>query len=295
MRIFVTGASGWIGSHVVPELLDAGHQVLGLARSAESAATVELLGAEVHHGSLDELDSLREGAASCEGVVHLGYNHDFTAMGEAAKTDLAALNVFGDVLAGTDGPLVFAAGVLGLGSGQVATELDSPDVAQHPRIAGVQHALGFKDKGVRSVSVRFAPTVHGTGDHGFIATLVGIARAQGVSAYIGEGNSAWPAVHVLDAAALVRLALERAEAGTSVHAVAEQGVATKAIAEAIGAGLALPVMSVPVDGAMEHFGWMGRFFGMDAQASNAITRETLGWDPTHATLLEDLTSGSYFV
>jgi nucleoside-diphosphate-sugar epimerase len=294
MRIFVTGASGWIGSAVTTDLLVAGHQVLGLARSDESADAVDELGAQVHRGSLDDADSLRTGAAACDGVVHLGYNHNFSDMAGAAVTDRAAIEALGSALSGTGRPLVVAAGVLGLSPGTLATEQDQADPAMHPRIANVAKAVALSDHGIRSVAVRFAPTVHGTGDHGFIATIVGIAREKGASAYIGDGSNHWPAVHRLDAAHLVRLAVESAPGGTSLHAVAEQGVPTRAIAEAIGAGLGLPVVSVSPEDTAEHFGWMGAFFGMNSRASSMITRKLLGWNPTHPTLLEDLAEGSYF-
>lgn len=294
MRVFLTGASGWIGSAVVPELLTNGHEVLGLARSDESAAFVAALGADVHRGSLDDLESLRAGASTCDGVIQLGYNHDFSDMAGAAKTDLAAIELFGDVLEGTGGPLVVAAGVLGLSHGRPATELDEPDTSLHPRSAGIQRALSFSDRGIRSAAVRFAPTVHGDGDHGFIATLVAIARDKGISGFIEDGSNRWPAVHRLDAANLVRLTLEKAVAGTSVHAVAEEGVPTKSIAEAIGKGLGIPVRSIPTKEANDHFGWMAMFFGIDSTASNAITRETLGWQPSHPGLLTDLDADYYF-
>jgi nucleoside-diphosphate-sugar epimerase len=294
MRVFVTGASGWIGLATVADLLAAGHQVLGLARSDDSATALEALGAEVHRGSLDDLDSLRLGAKASEAVVHLGYNHNFSDMAGAAATDRGAIEALGSTLIGTGHPFVIASGVLGLGDGAVATEQMTADPSVHPRIANAELALGFADQGVRSASVRFAPTVHGPGDHGFIAILVGIARDKGVSAYVGDGSNRWPAVHRLDAARLVRLAAESAPAGSSLHAIAEQGVPTRAIAEAIGAGLGLPVASVSADEAADHFGWMGRFFGVDSQASSTWTREQLGWEPTHATLLEDLAEGSYF-
>jgi nucleoside-diphosphate-sugar epimerase len=294
MRIFVTGASGWIGSAVVPELLRAGHQVLGLARSDNSAATVAALGADVQRGDLDDLDSLRAGAAASDGVVHLGYNHDFSRMQDAAATDLAAVDALGEALVGRDGPFVVAAGVLGLAFGRVATERDVPDPAIHPRVAGVAAALSYGARGVRASSVRFAPTVHGAGDHGFIAVLVGIAREKGVSAYVGDGSNRWPAVHRLDAADLVRRAVDSAPAGTALHATAEDGVPTRAIAEAIGRGLDLPVVSITADEAPGHFGWIGRFFAVDSPASSTETRQLLGWNPVHPTLIEDLEAGYYF-
>jgi nucleoside-diphosphate-sugar epimerase len=294
MRVFMTGASGWIGSAVVPELLSAGHDVVGLARSDDSAAALVAGGAEAYRGSLDDPTGLREGVANCDGVVHLGYNHDFSQIAAAANTDRLVVEAFGSVLENSDRPFVVAGGVLGLAPGRVVTEDDVVEVGLHPRIANVQYVLTLAGKGVRSSCVRFAPTVHGDGDHGFIATLVAIARAKGASGYIGDGANNWPAVHRQDAARLVRLALEGAAAGCSVHAVAEPGIPTKTIAEAIGAGLGLPVVSIPSDDAAEHFGWMSRFFGMDATASNTITRELLDWQPTRQGLLEDLSEGHYF-
>jgi len=290
----MTGASGWIGSAVVPELLEAGHEVLGLARSDESAAAIVAAGAEAYRGSLDEPSSLLDGVDRCDGVTHLGYNHDFSRMQEAAATDRKVVEAIGSVLEETNRPFVVAGGVLGLAPGHVATENDQSDPSVHPRIANVAYALSLADAGVRSSCVRFAPTVHGKGDHGFIATLVAIARDKGASGYIGDGANSWPAVHRVDAARLVRLTLESAPAGTSVHAVAEPGIPTKAIAEAIGSGLGVPVVSVPTDQAAEHFGWMSRFFGADTKASNAITRKLLHWEPTNPGLLEDLSEGSYF-
>ncbi|BEP12178.1 SDR family oxidoreductase [Acidothermaceae bacterium B102] len=294
MRIFVTGASGWIGSAVTAELLARGHEVLGLARSDASAAKVEALGAEVHRGSLDDLGSLRAGAAATEGVVHMGYNHDFSAMDDAAKTDLGAIEAMADVLDGTGYPLVIASGTLGLAPGRVGTEQDRPDPGIHPRVSNAAYTEALKDGGIRSIVARFAPTVHGPGDHGFIAFLVGIAREKGVSGYIDEGANRWPAVHRLDAGALLALAVDKAPAGSIIHGVTEEGISSKDIAEAIGRGLGLEVVSVPAAQAMEHFSWMGRFFGADAPASNHLTRDLLGWEPIHQGLIADLDSGSYY-
>jgi nucleoside-diphosphate-sugar epimerase len=294
MRIFVTGATGWIGSAVVPELLAAGHEVVGLARSDASAAALAERGAGVQRGDLEDLDSLRAGAGAAEGVVHLGYNHDFSRMEAAARTDLAAVSAMAEVLAGSGGPLVFAAGVFGLAAGRPGTEEDGADPAMHPRIANTVTTLGFADRGVRTAAMRFAPTVHGPGDPGFVAYLVSVAREKGVSAYVGDGSGRWPAVHVLDAARLVRLAVEGAPAGSVLHAVAEEGVPTREIAEAIGRGLDLPVAPVPAERAGEHFGWMAHFFGVDSPASSALTRQRLGWEPTHAGLIADLDAGYYF-
>jgi nucleoside-diphosphate-sugar epimerase len=294
MRIFVTGATGWIGSAVIPELLNAGHQVLGLARSDTAAASVAALGAEVQPGDLDDLDSLRAGAAACDGVVHLGYSHDFSRMEAAAQTDLAAIKAIGAELEGTDRPFAIASGVLGLVSGRVATERDLPDPGVHPRIAGIQAAMSFATRGVRASSVRFAPTVHGPGDHGFMAVLVGIAREKGFSGYIDDGSNRWAAVHRLDAANLVRLAVDEAPAGAALHATAEEGVPTRAIADAIGRGLNLPVVSIPADQASDHFGWMARFFGVDGPASSSATRQLFGWNPVQPGLIADLDAGHYF-
>jgi nucleoside-diphosphate-sugar epimerase len=294
MRIFVTGASGWIGSAVTAELLAAGHQVVGLARSDAAAATVAGLGAEVLRGTLDDLDTLRAGAADSDGVVHLGYNHDFSDMAGAARTDLAAVTALGETLAGTDRPLFIASGVLGLGADRPVTEQDGADPSIHPRVANAVAALAFADRGVRSGAVRFAPTVHGDGDHGFIAVLVAAARERGFSAYIGDGTGRWPAVHRQDAAVLVRLAVEKAPPASVLHAVAEEGVPTRDIAEAIGRGLDLPVKSIPAAEAQAHFGWIGMFFGLDSRASSEGTQRLLGWTPTRPGLIADLDAGHYF-
>jgi nucleoside-diphosphate-sugar epimerase len=293
MRVFVTGASGWIGSAVVPELLGAGHKVLGLARSDAAADSVAALGADVHRGGLDDPESLRAGAAAAEGVVHLAYHHDFSQIAEAAATDLRAVEALGAALEGTERPLVVASGTLGLASGRVGTERDRPDPSAHPRIAGARATLALAERGVRSSVVRFAPTVHGAGDHGFVAALVAIAREKGVSGYVGDGANRWPAVHRRDAARLVRLAVDHAPPGSVLHAVAEEGVPTRTIAEAIGRGLGVPAVSVPAERAAEHFGWLGRFFAADCPASNELTRELLGWRPTGPGLVADLAEGHY--
>jgi len=305
MRVFVTGASGWIGSAVVPELIGAGHQVVGLARSEASATALAAAGAEVQRGTLDDLDTLRSAAAASDGVIHLAFMHDLAFSGNfqgASDADRRAVETFGEVLAGSDRPFAIASGVLGLVSGRVATERDGqdPDPAMFAqggpaaRLATAQMVLSFASHGVRSSVVRLSPTVHGDGDKGFVATLIAIARGRGVSGYISDGSSRWPAVHRLDAARLFRLALEQAPAGSVLHGVAEEGVPTRAIAEAIGRQLNLPVVSIPPEEANAHFSFLGGFFGVDSPVSSALTRELLGWEPTHPGLIEDLDQGHYF-
>ncbi|RTQ33004.1 SDR family oxidoreductase [Variovorax gossypii] len=294
MRILVTGASGWIGSASVTELIAAGHHVLGLARNDEAAARIRGLGAEAIHGSLDDLASLRAAAAQADGVVHLAYKHDFSQMADAARADRAAIDAFADVLQGTGGPLLIASGTLGLAPGRIGLEADMADSAVHPRVGNAAYTLGLAERGVRSLVVRFAPTVHGAGgDHGFVATLAKTARTKGVSAYLGAGQNRWSAVHRLDAAKLVQLAVDKAKPGTVLHAVAEEAIAARDIAAALGQSLGVPVESIPSDRAAEHFGWIGMFFGADAPASSTGTRELLNWAPSHTTLLEDIVAGHY--
>jgi len=306
MRVFVTGASGWIGSAVVPELIGGGHQVTGLARSDASAAALTAAGAQVHRGTLDDLDSLRDAAAASEGVIHLAFKHDIAFSGDfqgAADADRRAVETFGDALAGSDRPFVIASGTLGLTPGRVATERDGhgpgPAVAAMgsgplTRLATAELVLSLASRGVRSSVMRLPPTVHGEGDNGFMATLVGIARDKGVSGYIGDGSNRWPAVHRLDAAHLFRLALEEIPAGSVLHAVADEGVPIRDIAEVIGRHLDVPVVSVPADEASEHFGWLAGFLAADNPVSSALTRELLGWQPIHPGLVDDLDKGHYF-
>lgn len=293
MRILVTGASGWIGSASTTALLEAGHEVLGLARTDEGLARVGALGAEPVRGDLDDLPGLRAAAERSEGVVHLAYKHDFAQMADAARTDRAAIEAFGEVLAGSDRPLLIASGTLGLATGRAGTEQDAPDPSVHPRIANAAYTLGLAERGIRSLVVRFAPTVHGEGDQGFVAVLAQIAREKGVAAYVADGANRWPAVHRADAAELVRLAVDSAPAGSVLHAVAEEGVAARDIAGALGQAVGVPTESIPVERAEEHFGWIGMFFAADATATSAFTSELLGWKPAHPTLLEDIAAGHY--
>jgi nucleoside-diphosphate-sugar epimerase len=296
MRVFVTGASGWIGSATVDELLSAGHSVLGLARSDASAAALEDRGVTVLRGDLDDLDALRKGATDAEGVVHLANKHDWAKPAASNAAERGAVEAIAETLVGTERPFVLASGVAGLAKGRPSTEEDpspfhGPDA---PRGGSENLALEYVGRGVRAVSARFAPTVHGVGDHGFIAYIVGVAREKGVSAYVGDGTHRWAAVHRPDAARLVRIGLEQAPAGTRLHAVAEEGVPTKVIAEAIGRGLGLPVTSVAPEDAVEHFGFIGAFFAMDLSASSERTRARFGWQPTGPTLVEDIEAGAYF-
>lgn len=296
MRVFVTGATGWIGSATVDDLLRAGHDVTGLARSDASAAQLEAKGAAVLRGDLDDLDSIRKGADVSEGIIHLANKHDWANPANSAAAERAAVEAIGEVLAGSDRPFVVASGVAGLVQGRPATEDDpSPHVGPDSMRGGAENrAFDFVPRGVRAIAARFAPTVHGTGDHGFISYIVQAARTTGVSGYLGDGANTWAAVHQKDAARLSRLGLESAPAGARLHAVAETGVPTKAIAEAIGAGLNLPVVSIDPDDAIEHFGFIGRFFGMEGATSSDKTRALLGWEPTGPTLLEDIAAGAYF-
>ncbi|WP_330349781.1 SDR family oxidoreductase [Streptomyces sp. NBC_00582] len=296
MRVFVTGATGFIGSAVVRELLDAGHRVTGLARSDTAAAALTAAGVDVHRGDLDDPGSLREGAAGADGVVHLGFVHDFSDFAGACATDLRAIETIGAALEGTGRPLVMASGTTGLAQGTVGTEEDTvpPNSFGMVRARSENTAVALAGRGVRASAVRFPPTVHGRGDHGVLAGLIAIARQKGFSAHIGDGTNRWPSVHRSDAARLVRLALESAPAGTRLHAVDDEAVPFHAVAAVLGRHLDLPVRGVSPDEAVAHFGWLGNVAGLDVPASSALTRKWLGWEPTGPGLIEDLDEGHYF-
>jgi nucleoside-diphosphate-sugar epimerase len=306
MRVFVTGASGWIGSAVVAELLGAGHQVVGLARSAESADALRAAGAEVHLGDLDDLDNLKSAASASDGVIHLAFKHDLAFSGNfqaAADADRLAVEAFGEALAGSDRPFVLASGLLGIAPGRVATEADGHvRDASFAALGGgpvarwetAEFALSLASRGVLSSIVRLPPTNHGDGDDGFVANLVNIAREKGVSGYVGDGANRWPAVHRLDSAKLFRLAVEAAPAGTTLHAVADEGVPIRDIAEVIARHLDVPEASISPENAGEHFTWMAHFIAMDSPASGKVTQELMKWEPTQQGLIADLEENRYF-
>jgi nucleoside-diphosphate-sugar epimerase len=299
MRVFITGASGHIGSAVIPELLAAGHQVVGLARSDTSAAALTAVGAEVQRGDLDDLDGLREAATASDGVIHLAFKHEAMRAGDfagAIDADLRAINAMGDVLVGTGKPFVGTSGTLMLAFGGVVgvgTEADA--FAAGPRIDAENAVIALAERGVRSSVVRLPPTVHSSLDHhGYVPTLIAIAREKGHAGYPGDGANRWPAGHTLDAARLYRVALEAAPAGSRLHAVGDEGVAFRDIAEAIGRHLDLPTRSISPDDATAYFGFLALFVSLDNPTSSKITQELLDWRPTHPGLIEDLDEGHYF-
>ncbi|WIM86112.1 SDR family oxidoreductase [Candidatus Mycobacterium wuenschmannii] len=295
MRVFVTGATGHIGSAVVPELLQAGHQVVGLSRSDQGAATLRKWGAEVHRGDLDDLDGLRQAAAASDGVIHLAFKHDFDDFLGSVESDRIAVETLGEALVGSDKPLVTTGGTLMVAfvEGRHATESDT--LPAGPRIDAENATIALADKGVRSSVIRLSPLVHSDLDHhGFAHHIIDCARKAGVSAYIGDGANRWPGVHTFDAARLYRLALEKAPAGTRLHGVADEGVAFRDIAELVGRRLDLPTKSIALEEAPEHFGFLAGFAGLDDATSSELTQKLLDWKPKHPGLLEDLESGHYF-
>jgi len=291
MRVFVTGATGWVGSVVVDELLGAGHQVLGLSRSEEKAAGLAAKGADVLRGTLDDLDRLADAAGNADAVIHLAFNHDFSKFAENSEQERRAIEAMGEALVGTDKPILYSSGMARLAPGRVATEEDMPPLSDpsFPR-KNVAAAAVLAERGVRVGAIRLATTVHGIGDPAYMAILARLAREKGVSAYIGDGANRWTAVHVSDAGRLYRLALEAGAPARAYHASAEEGIAFRAIAEAIGRALDLPVEPRP----REHFGWLAGFVGADAPVSSARTRALTGWKPTGPTLLADLAQPAYF-
>src|ERR1700674_4679449 len=278
MRVFVTGATGFIGTAVVRELINAGHQVLGLARTDAAAKSLVAAGAEVHRGSLEDLESLRSGAAAADGVIHTAFIHDFSNYGPAAEADRRAIETLGGAIGGSDRPLIVTSGtLLAQRQGSLATEEDAPNPS-FPR-KSEEAVVALAARGVRASVLRLPPSVHGDGDHGFVPRLISIAREKGVSAYIGDGLNRWPAVHRLDAAHLYRLVLEKSSIETRYHGVADEGVPTREIAEVIGRQLNIPVVSKSREEAADHFGWIGHFFGIDGPAFRAQTQDRVGWRP----------------
>jgi nucleoside-diphosphate-sugar epimerase len=294
MRVFVTGATGFIGSRLIRELIDAGNQVLGMARSDAGAESLRAAGAQVHRGDLEDLESLRSGAAAADAVIHTAFIHDFSKFQENCDIDRRAIEALGSELAGSDRPLVITSGT-GMGNavpGQPATEENFNSNHPNPRISSELAGISVADRGV-NVSVVRLPQVHDTVKQGLITYAIQVSREKGVSAYVGDGLNRWPAAHVLDVARLYRLALEKQKAGSRYHAVAEEGVTVRDIAEVIGRGLKVPVVSMSIEEAGRHFGWLAAFVGWDIPASSAQTREKLGWNPTGPGLLTDLENMRY--
>ncbi|WP_225032612.1 SDR family oxidoreductase [Paraburkholderia sp. XV] len=294
MKIFVTGATGWVGSAVVSELLGAGHQVTGLVRSVERAADLDTGGVRTLVGSLEDTRRLQEGASEADAVIHTAFNHDWSRFAENSAVERRAIEAIGAALEGSDRPFLVTSGVVLLATGRIATEQDvAPPVSERFPRASEAAVRELSERGVRATTIRLAPSVHGLGDHGFVPRLAAIAREKGVSAYVGDGLNRWPAVHRLDASRVYRLALENVTAGP-FHAIGEMGVALRDIAAAISDSLGLPLVSLSEEEAVAHFGWFAPFVAIDAPAESRHTQAILGWTPRHRGLLADLADPGYF-
>ena len=295
MRVFVTGASGFVGSAIVKELLKAGHQVLGLARTDSAAKALANIGAEVHRGNIDDLESLKRGTENCDAVIHTAFNHDFTQFKANCEADRQIIKALGEGLIGTTRPLVLTSGIGVLNADQLLTENDQPPGSDiMPRAATEEATQALIQQGVNAYIVRLPPTVHGQGDHGFVPMIINAAKEKGESAYIGEGQNQWPAVHRFDAAVLYRLIVEKQPEHRVYHAVAEEGIPFRQLASAIGQGLNLQTISKEGPDAEAHFGWLTYFAAKSCAASSEQSRKTLNWEPREVSLLEDLASGVYF-